>query len=68
MAGLQRHRGATAASPLALHLYWTLWLGVLGWWAVDTSEHQQETLAVLDHSLRLLAGSLDGAVRTGEAP
>jgi hypothetical protein len=35
---------------------------------VDTSEHQQETLAVLDHSLRLLAGSLDGASRTGEAP
>jgi AcrR family transcriptional regulator len=65
---LQRHRGGAAASPLALHLYWTLWLGVLGWWAADTSEHQQETLAVLDHSLRLLAGSLDGASRTGEGP
>jgi AcrR family transcriptional regulator len=67
-AALQRHRGGAAASPLALHLYWTLWLGVLGWWAADTSEHQQETLAVLDHSLRLLTASLDGAVRTGEAP
>ena len=65
---LQRHRGLAADSPLALHLYWTLWLGVLGWWAADPSEHQQETLAVLDHSLRMLTASLDGAVATGDAP
>jgi AcrR family transcriptional regulator len=65
---LQRHRGLAADSPLALHLYWTLWLGVLGWWAADASEHQQETLAVLDHSLRMLTASLDGAVATGDAP
>ena len=65
---LVRHRGPAAANPLALHLYWTLWLGVLGWWALDPSEHQHETLAVLDHSLRMLAASLDGAPASGDAP
>jgi len=65
---LQRHRGKDAAGPLPLHLYWTLWLGVLGWWAADTSEHQQETLAVLDHSLRMLVASLDGAAGPGGTP
>jgi AcrR family transcriptional regulator len=56
-----RQRGAAAASPVALHLYWSLWLGVLAWWAADASENQAETLAVLDHSLRMFVASLDGA-------
>ncbi len=58
---IARQRGADAASPVALHLYWSLWLGVLTWWAADPSENQQDTLAVLDHSLRMFAASLDGA-------
>lgn len=62
-------RGEAAASPLALHLYWSLWLGVLTWWAADRSEGQHETLAVLDHSLRVFVASLDGAApAAGDAP
>jgi len=66
---IARHRGAAAASPMALHLYWSLWLGVLTWWAADASESQQDTLAVLDHSLRMFGASLDGAASaSGAAP
>ena len=46
------------SSPLALNLYWTLYTGVLAFWACDASPHQEDTLAVLDHYLRAFVGSL----------
>ncbi|NTV12914.1 MAG: TetR/AcrR family transcriptional regulator [Desulfobulbaceae bacterium] len=39
-------------------LYWSLYLGILAFWSHDVSEHQQETLALLDHALALYAGTL----------
>jgi AcrR family transcriptional regulator len=45
-------------SPVALSLYWTLYTGVLAFWACDTSPHQEDTLAVLDHYLKAFVGSL----------
>ena len=36
---------------VTLHLYWTLYLGVVAFWAADESPHQEDTLAVLDLSL-----------------
>ena len=54
---LCRH-GAARSSSVSLHLYWTLWYGVLGFCAADSSPGQEETLAVLDHSMRLFADSV----------
>ncbi len=48
---------ATELPPLALNLYWTLYTGVLAFWACDESPHQEDTLAVLDHYLRAFVGS-----------
>jgi len=45
-------------SPVAWNLYWTLYTGVLAFWACDSSPHQEETLAVLDHYLRAFVASL----------
>ena len=45
-------------SPVAWSLYWTLYTGVLAFWASDASPHQEDTLAVLDHYLRAFVGSL----------
>jgi AcrR family transcriptional regulator len=45
-------------SPIVLNLYWTLYTGVLAFWAGDSSPHQEDTLAVLDHYLRAFVGSL----------
>jgi AcrR family transcriptional regulator len=45
-------------SPVAWTLYWTLYTGVLAFWACDPSPNQEDTLAVLDHYLRAFVGSL----------
>jgi hypothetical protein len=44
--------------PVALNLYWTLYTGVLAFWANDASPKQEETLAVLDHYLNAFVRSL----------
>ena len=49
---------AQAPSVLTMHLYWTLYLGVLSFWAADESPNQEDTLVVLDQSMRLFIGSL----------
>jgi AcrR family transcriptional regulator len=45
-------------SPVAWSLYWTLYTGVLSFWAGDTSPHQEDTLAVLDHYVKAFVASL----------
>jgi AcrR family transcriptional regulator len=46
-------------SPVALQLYWTLYTGVLMFWANDRSPKQEDTLALLDESLAMFAGWLN---------
>ncbi|HMF18516.1 MAG TPA: TetR/AcrR family transcriptional regulator [Gemmataceae bacterium] len=45
-------------SPVALQLYWTLYTGVLTFWAKDRSPKQEDTLALLDNSLSMFVGWL----------
>jgi AcrR family transcriptional regulator len=45
-------------SPVTVSLYWTLYTGVLAFWASDSSPRQEDTLAVLDHYLKAFVGSL----------
>ena len=45
-------------STLALHLYWTLYTGILAFWANDSSPKQEDTLALLDQSLRMFVSWL----------
>lgn len=52
-----RHRQGSP-SPLALQIYWTLYVGVLAHWARDASPKQEDTLALLDQSLAMFAGWL----------
>jgi AcrR family transcriptional regulator len=44
--------------PLTMQLYWTLYLGVMAYWAADDSPGQEDTLALLDQSTKLFAASL----------
>ena len=55
---LARERGLGELSPVALQLYWTLYAGVLSFWAVDKSPKQEDTLALLDESMAMFAGWL----------
>lgn len=52
------HHAASPPSFVAIHLYWTLYLGVLAFWSKDQSPHQEDTLVLLDQSLRLFVASL----------
>jgi AcrR family transcriptional regulator len=58
VARLARKHGLGDLSPVALQLYWTLCTGVLVFWASDRSPRQEDTLALLDHSLEMFAGWL----------
>lgn len=53
-----RHGQQEALSPVALQLYWTLYTGVLAFWANDQSPHQEDTLALLDQSIAMFVGWL----------
>ena len=44
---------------VAVHLYWTLYLGILAFWAADDSPREQDTLAVLDQSVRLFVSTIE---------
>jgi len=43
-----------------VQLYWSLHIGSFAFWANDSSPHQEDTLALLDRSLKLFAASLSG--------
>ena len=43
---------------VSAQLYWTLYLGVFAFWAADESPGQEDTLALLDQSLKLFVASL----------
>ena len=51
--------GFPASLPaVTVQLYWTLYLGVLAFWAADDSPGQEDSLALLDQSLKLFVASL----------
>lgn len=58
---MESHGVATTVglSAVVMHLYWTLYLGVLAFWAKDGSPNQEDSLVLLDQSLRLFVASLD---------
>jgi AcrR family transcriptional regulator len=53
-----RRHGLPELSPLALQVYWTLYTGVLSFWAGDPSPRQEDTLALLDQSLAMFVAWL----------
>ena len=55
--------GPDASTSVTLHLYWSLYLGVLAFWSADASPNQEETLAMLDQATRLFASSLSAPAR-----
>ena len=55
---LLRHASQDAISPVAIQLYWTLYTGMLVFWARDKSPKQEDSLALLDESLSMFVGWL----------
>jgi AcrR family transcriptional regulator len=63
-AVLGRHGLGDAATAPVMHLYWSLYLGVLSYWSVDPSPKQEDTWALLDQSVRMFTGALRRAPGT----
>ena len=59
VAQLAKKHGLGELNALALQLYWTLYTGLLMYWAKDRSAKQENTLALLDESLAMFVGWLD---------
>ena len=58
VAACARAHGVGELSSTALQLYWTLYVGVLAFWAADASPRQEDTLALLDDSINMFIGWL----------
>lgn len=56
---LRRHKRKEPLSAVGLHLFWTLYTGALAFWANDKSPHQEDTLALLDQSMRMFVNWID---------
>lgn len=61
VAEIARQHGVSALSPLAIQIYWTLYTGLLAFWAGDQSPRQEDTLALLDQSLAMFVAWLPSA-------
>jgi AcrR family transcriptional regulator len=71
VAALAAGHGYGELPPTALQLYWTLYTGVLVFWANDRSPKQEDTLALIDDSVNMFVGWLRGQARadpTGREP
>jgi AcrR family transcriptional regulator len=60
VAVIAARHGLPELPPTALQLYWTLYTGLLVFWASDTSPRQEDTLALADDSLNMFVGWLRG--------
>ena len=67
---ITRHgpNGGQPPTVITLHLFWTLLLGVLSYWAQDPSPQQEDTLVLLDQSLRMFVHSLSEQNHRTELP
>ena len=57
-----------ALTPVALQMYWTLYLGVLAFWTNDKSPRQEDTLALLDQSLEMFVSWVRGSEEKSNRP
>ena len=64
VASLAKARDCGEMSPVALQLYWTLYTGILVFWANDQSPRQEDTLALVDHSLNMFVSWLSDHPKT----
>jgi AcrR family transcriptional regulator len=55
-----QHGFTTAPDYVAVTMYWSLYLGILAFWANDESPNQQETQALIDYAIRMFVQVISG--------
>jgi AcrR family transcriptional regulator len=68
VAAIAAEHGFVPLSAIAMQLYWTLYIGVLLFWAADASAKQEETLALIDDSLNMFVGWLREQGKSNSTP
>lgn len=65
---INEHSPTSTPEPslIAIHLYWTLYLGVVAFWTHDDSPNQEDTLALLDQALQIFVSTLNSGHPTAE--
>lgn len=61
VVALAARHGHGELSATSLQLYWTLYTGILVFWAHDRSPKQEDTLALVDDSLNMFIGWLESS-------
>ena len=56
-----RHGFTEAPDYVAMTMYWSLYLGILAFWANDESPNQEATQALIDYSIRMFVQVISGA-------
>jgi AcrR family transcriptional regulator len=65
---ITRHGFTEAPDYVALTIYWSLYLGILAFWASDESPNQEESKSLIDYSVRMFVHVISGSgANTGEA-
>jgi AcrR family transcriptional regulator len=59
------HGFPSVLPAVTVQLYWTLYMGVFAYWAADDSPGQEDSLALLDQSLKLFVASLGSDFQGG---
>lgn len=62
---LATHNFEIEDTSIPVTLYWSLYLGILAHWSKDDSELQQESLALLDYSMRVFGATISGNIGGG---
>lgn len=57
---LANHDFELILESVTVTMYWSLYLGILAHWSRDTTEHQRETLALIDYSMRVFTMTISG--------
>lgn len=63
VAELAHKHGLNELPAMAMQIYWSLYAGLLLFWAKDSSPRQEDTLALLDHSLEMFVSWLTNSSR-----
>jgi AcrR family transcriptional regulator len=55
---IHSHGFSRVPDHITTTLYWSLYLGILAFWSNDDSRNQEETLALIDYSIKVFTGTL----------
>lgn len=63
---ISRHGFSEAPDYVGMTIYWSLYLGILAFWANDESPNQEATQSLVDYAVRMFVQLISGEIGTRE--